>query len=529
MLEALTAASRARWRAPLWAALAVAIVTYQLGPMLRAEWELFDDAETLSWVPPGATLALSAVPGVVMACTEVGQFGKTARYRPVYYTTRVLETAALGPSPRRWHLWRMSMFALVIFLLFVSFDLWLGVWVGSALTIFVAANWYWQDVWLHLGPAEGLGTVGLAMFVLGAAFTTRGELRAAAWFAAIGTAIAVGSKESFLPLIVPCLLVLDWVRRRSPRKRETIALAVLPIAVAGAVTLSTVLYSLRAGTDVYSHPVGSVSRVSWLLGGWGLALAAILILPAALQAAGWKLIALEQRTGEVRDEWQRRIRAFRAVAWCAAAVVAFQLFIYTPIVSWPTYASRYDVPGRLASTALIGASIALFVAFCSLAERKSWIPPFRALCVVALLLIARREFPWALRGAAMRQAADSQALDASLNSYAATLRQHPGTPVVVHWNSGGEIEAFGATLQFLRQRGIDGPFYLMPAPEPGPPEDFSFAAWGAQMKELSARGGTWYGAVIQRWPEGGVGAGAIAELRMKAYGIPAFTMIESRQ
>ena len=533
MLEALTAERSARWRAPLWFVVAIAIVVYQLGPMLSAQWELFDDAETLSWSAPGAALTLSGVPAVVMTRTEVGNFGKTARYRPVYYTTRVLETAALGPSPRRWHLWRMAMFGIVIFLLFVAFDLWLGAWVGAALAIFVVANWYWQDVWLHLGPAEGLGMVGLSMFVLGAAFTTRHQLRAAVWLTAIGATIAIGSKESFLPLIAPCLLVLDWVRRRTARKRETIALAIPPVAMAGAVTLSTVLYSLRAGTDVYANPVGSASRVSWLFGGWGLALGGMLVLPMVLDAAGWKMFGAALHSPETRDAWRERIRAFRAVTWCAAAVVAFQLFIYSPIVTWPTWAARYDVPGRLASSALIGASVALFVAFCSLGAHRSWVRPFRALCVVTLLLIARREFPWALRGAALRQVADTRALDASLNSDAAALRQHPGVPIIVRWNSGDEIEAFGATLQLLRQRGIDGPFYLMPAPEAGPPDSGVFAAWSAQMKDLSVRGGRWYGAEITRWPVGGADAlarlGPIAELRMKAYGIPAFALAEPRR
>ena len=102
----------------------------------------------------------------------------------------------------------------------------------------------------------------------------------------------------------------------------------------------------------------------------------------------------------------------------------------------------------------------------------------------------------------------------------------------MRWRSGGEIEAFGATLQFLRQRGIDGPFYLMPAPEEGPPDAVSFAAWSAQMKELSARGGRWYGAEIKPWPAGGVEAiashGPTAELRMKSYEIPGFVLIGAR-
>lgn len=521
-----------KWRAPLWAAIAIAIAAYQLGPMLNAEWELFDDGATLTWAAPRSTLKMRDVPSVLLHQTEVGEFGKTPRYRPVYYAVRVAEFAALGPSPRRWHAGRMAMFGIVIFLIFAAFDVWLGAWVGAALTIFVVANWYWQDVWLHLGPAEGIGMVGLSIFALGATLTTRGELRAAAWFTAVGTAIAVGSKESFLPLILPCLLVLECVRRRSTRKGETIALEILAAAMTGAVTLSTVLFSLRAGTDQYAHPVSSVSRVSWLFGGWGVAFAVILILPAALEAAGWKLIAPERRTPELREEWRRRIHAFRAVAWCAAALVAFQLFIYMPVAGWPTFASRYDVPGRLASPALIGASISLIIAFGAMSGRTSWIPPFRALCVAALLLIARREFPWGLRGAAIRQVAHTQALDATLNSYADTLREHRGVPVIVYWNSGGEIESFGSTLQFLVQRGISGPFYLMPMPEPGPPVEAAFVVWGEQMKELAVHGGTWYGAEIHQWPGGGIAAiapnGAFAELRMHLYEIPALTLIGAR-
>ena len=109
----------------------------------------------------------------------------------------------------------------------------------------------------------------------------------------------------------------------------------------------------------------------------------------------------------------------------------------------------------------------------------------------------------------------------------------PGAPVIVRWNSGGEIESFGSTLQFLLQRGISGPFYLEPSPEPGPPVEPAFVAWGEQMKEIAAHGGTWYGAAIQRWPEAGIPAiapnGTYAELQMHLYDTPAFRMIEARR
>ncbi len=522
--------SLGRFRVVIWAAITLVIVAYQLGPMLNARWELFDDAETLSWTAPGSRLSIAAAPEALLTKTEVGKFGAFPRYRPVYYSVRVGEAVAFGPDVRAWHLWRMTMFGAVILLCFVAFELWLGPFVGGALTIFVVANWYWQDIWLHLGPAEGIGSVGLALFTLGAALAARDKPRESAWFVAIGTTIAVGSKESFLPLLLPCLLLLAGARKRSPRPREVFALAALPVLMCALVTTSTVLFALHSGADVYLRPVGAAGRISWLWGSWGIALIEVLALPSVLERAGWKLLAPALRSDDARNSWRRGIRVYRAIVWSAAALVAFQLFIYSPITSWPTWAARYDVPGRLASSALIGASLVLTAQFLTLSNRGAWIRWVRAAAVVTLLLIARREFPWALRGAALRQADFSHRLDDRLNGLAAAMRKNPGTPLVVRWNSGAEIEAFGATLQLLRQRGIDGPFYLVPTAAASVSDSLAFAQWGAQMREMSATGATWYGATIRPWRELGnrlAGARTEIEVQLTGYDVPAWRVVRS--
>jgi hypothetical protein len=103
-----------RWlrRRSLWTPTTVAgaaIMAYGLaGDMLSAGWGPIDDHEIVRFLGPDRVLRLAEIPGLWLDL-EPAHPGAFARYRPSYYTVRVLEAFLWGDAPATWYTARIAM------------------------------------------------------------------------------------------------------------------------------------------------------------------------------------------------------------------------------------------------------------------------------------------------------------------------------------------------------------------------------------------------------------------------------------
>lgn len=455
------------------------LATYQMAPQWRAWWGLMDDAEFLGWAPRGQSLPVRQYVAT-LATTEVGRIGTTTRFRPIYYTLRVAERVLWPASAAWYYAARTGMFALGLSLCAWALFVALGRVVGAGIFAIIATEWFWRDIWAHGGPAEQYAMVGTSMLAVAGAFAWTDarmtHVRSIAWLAAAGTVLAMGSKENFLILAVPCAIVLLRMAAVPEHRRTAVALLVVVVACAMAIVAAIIPGLRLAGNDVYGNQVGPNARLAWLGSGTGVLLLAIIVAVGVLPFVSWRVLPHTRRTVEARRRHAVMARAMYVQVGLLLLLFMSQLTYYAP--KWPTFGGRYDFPGMLVLP-LAFASFAVFLLrWLELAGAGA-----RALRRVGMatslvaIAVASRHGAFPVRDAAEVNARHTQELHAVLSGVVERAhRMGPKTPIIVEWETGSEQEPATSMLRLLYEAGSDGPFFLRAAagaPSRGPLGEFA--------------------------------------------------------
>ena len=144
-----------------------------------------------------------------------GLFDDQARFLPLFFCYWLIETALLGDRPYLYHVLRIMYFGLFLGSLIWLATPTLGIIVATSVTAVLVLQVFWAHIWAYsLGVTEQLAALGVAITIVGYRQVIsewvhdnprggRGILAVS-----IGTAIAIGSKENFLFLMVPLSVTL---------------------------------------------------------------------------------------------------------------------------------------------------------------------------------------------------------------------------------------------------------------------------------------------------------------------------------
>lgn len=202
-------------RATICMFFAIALSYYCFGPNLGSWFGLIDDHETIKYLGPDRVLYVSEMPGFLLD-TEVGHPFEARRFRPIYYSLRLIETALWRDNVAIWYGMRMAAFAGFVALMAYYFIKYFGWGMGGALSFATLAAPYWADIFGRLGPPENytVPAMGLVAFGLSGLIGTgrsAGIGSAGRWLALLfGCLIAIGVKENYLfllPLLVWAVFV----------------------------------------------------------------------------------------------------------------------------------------------------------------------------------------------------------------------------------------------------------------------------------------------------------------------------------
>ena len=425
---------------------------WQLGPQRGAWWGLMDDGEALRFRAPATALALSDVPAVI-ASTEVGQFGTATRYRPVYYTVRVLEMWAWGASPARWYVARIVFFGLT--LAGAAFALWVlcGGWMAIAGLALLLGEWYWGDIWAHLGPAEQYAAMGTAALAIGVALARRGAGAAGLWMVAIGTAVAAGSKENFAVLMLPLLLVAWRERHRHPR--TALAAVAIPGALVALVVAAVFAGMRHATVDIYGNPVDSHTRLGWMVRTPGLVLGAAWVVYLGFVVMVRRAKTKPDSAGRLRDATADLAQIFVL----ASALVASQMTFYP---QWPTHGSRYDFPGMLAFELLVIGGAIFVRRWLQRTGRGGLTRAFEVAVVVGCVALGLRHGDLSAHRAARINAERTQALRKVLERVRDVSLAQPNLPVVLDVRSPAWTEPQASIVTLLAEIGCRCTYHVLP-------------------------------------------------------------------
>ncbi len=431
-----------------------------LGPLLNSKIALVDENDIPQYMGKAGEVKISQIPAIVWGKTEVGEFGKGPRFRPVYYLVRVTETALWGSEGAYWYGFRIFLFGIVIGGLWWLCIQAAGPILGSVVVAFTLSFRMWDDIWARsTGPSEQYAAVGFVLFAIGAwLFVKRWQdgtsLRSAAVLLAAGGIIAMGSKENMLFLEVPLAVTLLaglWRRRLDALSAIVLILSL----VAGAWIASSIAFYFTTAKieDIYGNTVGARLLTSkWMIVTYGATVAVILTICLTDRAI------LRYFGKEKRLQYRAISRKCLICYFAVVLVFVFQLIFYTG--QMPT-GGRYDLPGVLALPAL------LLLLCASLSETAGLFVPYGTVrrivgSMLALgLLIYMARANWTMPAAVAANVERTTVFDASLRQTRLRADEKPDWPIVVASFNPWDAEVVQTLGVLFIAKGIVNPRFLV--------------------------------------------------------------------
>jgi hypothetical protein len=450
--------------------LGVGVISFLLiGCNLKAKWGIIDDHEIMRFLTlgSGGQVALTDIPRVLLQDTEVGSLG--VRFRPSYYTLRLLETSLFGDRPEAWYAVRIAMYAVSVLLFWLSLFCWIGILPATIVSAFFISFGFWADIFCRLGPGETYCVLGTALFAYGTTRLVRDPQtdagacpQAVCWWGVItlGTVVASGSKENFL-LLVPVAWLTALVLWRQGRFRTISAIAVLLMTVwATYLTYRVIAGVAAAGSDVYGGSVSSTHRLYLLASMTGKIFVSIGLwhLPVIAATVGGVAWLINDR-GEAK-EFLRNVAQLLVCSIAFLLLYASQYAFYDG--KWPC-GNRYDFPGVLA-VPLFWVTFAFFSLkiFKVIGLHPRIRNTVRAGLLVGLCcLISLKGFD-SLIGKCCRNAYLTNDFSRKFDLVTRKLSAAPERPLVlVCCKSPWCFESVDSVQRFITARGLQNPLFLM--------------------------------------------------------------------
>lgn len=444
---------------------ALALTFYLYGPNLDAGWGYIDDHEIVSFLGSDHVMHWREFWPRLMG-TEIGTPGQFVRYRPVYYTLRLMETVLWRDSSFSWYFVRLLSIALAVGITGALLTRWLGFLCGMGVTVWIASCVFWGDIYCRLGPGEIYAALGTALFVYGAIFLFNGNamsrLRVAElWcLTGIGCLLAFGSKENFL-FMLPVFWILGWVVWRKYRLRAVALTGVIIVtAIAALITWAVGTALLVSGHDVYARSINISDRTSFLgMGRSGLIRQTLWYMKA------WQLIGCFFTFCIV--SWvvfkRKSIPSYviRATVACLGLGVLYVIQFVFYNGELPS-GMRYDFPAHLV-VPLFWATIG-WMLICIAADQggshKGRVV-ISGLMVCALILIIINEGGMSkIREGSERNAKLTQHFTSAMTNVAGILRANPSTPLTLVARDARDTEKVLSVALFLRYYGATNSFFL---------------------------------------------------------------------
>ena len=328
-----------------------AIAVFLLGANIKAQWWVIDDHEIAYFLGSDKVLRADEIWGRLIRDTEVGQNVQLPRFRPVYYTLRLLECWAWGASPSLWYEFRILIYAFFIGSFWYLISHKVGCVIGGLISLSVAMQTYWADIFSRLGPSEVYTVLGLGVFFWGIYIVYTSNKVTGWWLLFSGVVLCSGSKENFLFLILPFLYIVWDFYKQGKLKSSRVALSLGTLIWMLWIGFMVVSLAISHGGDVYGNSVGIKARILNMVRLAGrVDIIMLLLVCAILLLYSIRLFRLKDIPEKEQD--QRNVAAVIILS----LIYISQIYFYNG--NWPI-GNRYDFPGVLVGPLLLS----IFIAF----------------------------------------------------------------------------------------------------------------------------------------------------------------------
>lgn len=474
------------------------------GNILNLQWQWVDDGIVMNYLGPDGRVELTQVPKL-LADSEIGRAFVKGRYRPSFWTLRVLEAAAWGDQPTLYYVGRFAMLVLAVALFWWVLAEWLGL-LTSLLFILLSFTYvYWYDVWGRLGAAETYGVPALAIYtatlvLLWRTYDDKIHIRSwqkqSLWFVnLVAGLILIGTKENFLLALLAALALFGFILYR--KRMEILPLLVTVVLLAaGLFIASSVGVALsQTGVDIYQNSVDTGGRTAILIRAVTRMLATPSVLFMLALAAGIMVASgfyvYTRGTKTMRHQYSQATAGLLLVAFLCALVYLAQIVYYNG--AWPSD-NRYDFPGRLVEP-FLGFVFALWlIALVKIFTTDKWLinTAYLAFLFILFGVIAYRGFDQ-LEARIQRNVAQSQRFTANLHSIVRATQLFPDKAIIFDTHNYWDNEPAITTAIFLRNLGAQNTFHMryeQGVSKPKAPIEKTMGEW---MTGMSNNGYVWSG------------------------------------
>ncbi len=458
-LSVLSKGKASFWRFLGWLscfALALFITVYNWAPLRSASWSIIDDHEVIAVIGERPRLPVSEIYQQLLH-TEVAYPTQTRRFRPVYYLLRFAEAATWGKQASLWY-WTRIFIAGVFALFLTHFCVQLaGPILSLGFLFFALSRPYWSGIFAGLGPSESYATLGGALIYAGVNQTFLGrQLNCGLWWlTALGTVIAVGSKENFL--FVGLLLVwLLFLPRTKVSTMAKIGTGIILMYV-GWIGLTIIRALSQTGSDVYLQSTSVSSRLAlfsiFILRPDVLIWLALIVL-FLLVAMLLQCTASKNRAPELAISH----RLFHAALALVLLLLLFasQFIFYNG--KWPAKAAlRYFFPGVLAKHLAILVGAVIFVYLIRTALRAPLWAISVSILISAGFLIASRGDWQKNRLQSKKVVETSYRFMSNIETTKNYLWANPSAALILNSHHISDFEPVFSVARFIRAAGIANP------------------------------------------------------------------------
>lgn len=460
--------TRLRARIPAEPALAIlaftifaAVLAYVMAPMATAGFGFVDDHEIVAILGPTHHVGVTDLPAKIAQWAIDGN----GRFRPGYYTLRVLEATAVGANPQIWYLDRYL-------LGLVAAGALLGLAYGYVkrlpllvLPLMLLAGPQ-AEIWTRLGPQESYAVpivlVGLAMI--------RWRHQTAGLILLMAAGLV---KESFILLLPAVIAWLAWRQGRNAWK------TILVVGIVGILEGSGVLVEIARYGAPYAQTrtLGSaVDAARYLLVQFG-------------RQSGWYLAVLLGLAAAIPLQSRPRVRTALIVGGAAFVLVFLpQAFFYGGQPA--DYEGRYFFPALF--FAMLVVILGLWTVEGAPGSRTLMAASIVVALVCGLLMAPQVRTAHVTADAA---SANSRSFQAGISSVEVLLERSPSSWVVLRPAASTSYEADIAVQEFLmnsnsipRGIAIEAP----PLAAGSSPGDQRLHAW---LVQLATNGGSGFQAL----------------------------------
>lgn len=416
----------------------------------QANWGMIDDHEIFNFLGPSLHLPAGEIWNTLLSKTEVGSL--QGRFRPGYYVFKLVETSLWGDNVHLWYLARTIGFAVFLSSVWWLLRRFVGLWLGGAVTVYIALLPLWADIWSRLGPSEVYGAICIGAMMFSAYFIFFSENSPTRHISAVALAFStvalVGMKETFIPLAggAIAMYVLAGIRRKLAL--PIVAVLILTIVVAlGGIVFAVTKELAASGADAYARPVEVWPVIAIAIEGFRSAVGRTWLLYAIpiLLFGGLQLLR--------RDTFRIWIRTSGIAigAWgFLVAIYASQCALYR---SGFPFNSRYDFPAMLLVplSLCVLACYVFYLARCYLSERTMNYAALAAAVLLGAHLASAKSSP--TFAAVRTNIATTNTFYTQLRRVLNAAQQSPSSPIILEAYGPGAYEPVFSLLTYLSALG----------------------------------------------------------------------------